>query len=112
MDTEWIKILNTEFDEHVDIQGNSVYPIKKISQWLLYNHYCFNSIKNEEELELEELGEHQIKELTEFWNFTKKETKKDNTYLCIYKSRDEYKLMAYYRDKIKSILQVKGEVYE
>ena len=112
MDTEWKRILNTEFDAHVDIHGNVIYPIKKTSQWLLYNTYCLKAISEEEELDREELNENEIAELVDFWNFSKKKTKKDNTYLCIFEEREEYKLIAYYRDKIKSLMSVKGEIRE
>jgi hypothetical protein len=106
---DWKRILETEFSPHVDIHGNVIYPIKTQSQWVMYNHYCFCAIREEEEIERTQLTEEEIKELCDFWKHSKKQTKKDNVYLCIFQEKDEYKIMAYYRDKIKDIGNIKGD---
>jgi hypothetical protein len=109
METEFDEVLATEFQEYVDIHGNSLYPIKTKDQWMLYNIYCFDAIKKEEELDQEQLGEGQIMQLLDFWDFTKKKMKEDNTYLCIVNNKGVYKLMPYYRDKIKMLHSIKGK---
>jgi hypothetical protein len=109
---EWERILNENFDPHVDIHGNIIFPIKSRAQWLLYNHYCFLMVKEEEEIERDSLAKEEIEDLCEFWKFSKKQTKEDNVFLCIFKEKKEYKVVAYYRDKIKEIGGVKGDAVE
>jgi hypothetical protein len=108
METEFEHVLIEDFEEYVDIHGNSIYPIKTKEQWMLYNIYCFKLAKEEEEHNREHMNDGEIKELLDFWKYTKKQTKKDNTYLCLVKERETYKIMAYYRDKIKKLHSIKG----
>jgi hypothetical protein len=109
---QWENILEENFTQYVDIHGNIVYPIKTQSQWLLYNHYCFLKVKEEEEIERDTLHKEEIKDLCEFWQFSKKKTKKDNVYLCVFKEKEDYKVVAYYRDKIKEVGNIKGQTVE
>ena len=106
---KWRVVLANEFAEYVDVHGNVIYPIKKQHQWLLYNDYCLGKIVEDEELDRTTLSEAEIADLCEFWKFSKKKTKEDNTYLCLFDNKGEYKVIAYYRDKIKEVGTIKGE---
>jgi len=105
---DWYTELIKDMECFTDIHGNEIYPIRTSKQWVKYNILLYENETGEI------ITEEQIAELIDFWKFTTKKCKSDNVVLCLFynESDDIYNIMAYYKDKIKNIKRVGGEVID
>jgi len=113
----WPEFIRKYMSCYTTLKGEEVYPFENKKQWIEYNRLCYqqqlydkNSPAYSENISL---SKEQVKDLLDFWDHIKKQTKKDETVLSLIhdKISGHYKITPCYREGIKKIDDIKGEKY-